>query len=177
MSILCVVHQCCNLVILCTSSQDEKSAFLFLIATSHQGLVNVPIEHHPTIGDIISNRYLFWWCETNPQKGTSIPTPGHYKSSLMFHPFVGHVSSHFPHNQLQQHTGERGPRSLTGHPPGGHSAAGADVLIVWLTGHCWDFSMLKNMIPPMIFLKHGKNWQIRYIHGELKRNKNMGRTY
>ena len=29
-----------------------------------QGLVNVPIEHHPTIGDIISNRYLSWWCET-----------------------------------------------------------------------------------------------------------------
>ena len=23
-----------------------------------QGLVNVPIEHHPTIGDIISKRYL-----------------------------------------------------------------------------------------------------------------------
>ena len=23
-----------------------------------QGLVNVPIEHHPTIGDIISDRYL-----------------------------------------------------------------------------------------------------------------------
>ena len=35
-----------------------------------QGLVNVPIEHHPTFGNIISNKYLVWWCETNPQKGT-----------------------------------------------------------------------------------------------------------
>ena len=35
-----------------------------------QGLVNVPIEHRPPIGDTISNRYLFWWCETNHQKGT-----------------------------------------------------------------------------------------------------------
>ena len=33
-----------------------------------QGLVNVPIEHHPTIGDIISNRYLFWWCSKSPKR-------------------------------------------------------------------------------------------------------------
>ena len=32
-----------------------------------QGLVNVPIEHHPTIGHIISDRYLFWWCWKSPK--------------------------------------------------------------------------------------------------------------
>ena len=26
----------------------------------------VPSKHHPTIGNVISNRYLFWGCETNP---------------------------------------------------------------------------------------------------------------
>ena len=43
-----------------------------------QALVNILIEHQSTIGDVISNRYLVyfgdWWCETNPQKGVSIPT-------------------------------------------------------------------------------------------------------
>ena len=29
-------------------------------------------------GNIMSNRYLAWWCERNPQKGTSIPTPVPY---------------------------------------------------------------------------------------------------
>ena len=38
-----------------------------------QGLVNVPMKHHPTIGDIMSNRYLFRWCETNPQG--HLPSP------------------------------------------------------------------------------------------------------
>ena len=49
-----------------------------------QALANVPIFH---ITQLIfqlwrrySNlRYLFWWCETKPQKGTSIPTPGKYR--------------------------------------------------------------------------------------------------
>ena len=40
-----------------------------------QGLVNVPIEHHPTIGDIISNRYLKVMWNKSPTNGTSIPTP------------------------------------------------------------------------------------------------------
>ena len=38
-----------------------------------QGLVNVPIEHHPSIGDIISNRYLKVMFKI-PQKG-HLPTP------------------------------------------------------------------------------------------------------
>ena len=40
-----------------------------------KGLANVPIEHHPTIGDISSPTDIWRWCETNPQKRTSIPTP------------------------------------------------------------------------------------------------------
>ena len=32
-------------------------SFLCVSRTFIQGLVNVPIQHHPTIGDIISNRY------------------------------------------------------------------------------------------------------------------------
>ena len=41
-----------------------------------QGLVNVPMFTSPNYwGDFISNRYLFWWCETNPQKRTYLPTP------------------------------------------------------------------------------------------------------
>ena len=40
-----------------------------------QGLVDVPIKHQPTIGDIIANRYLEGDVQ-NPQKGTFIvPTP------------------------------------------------------------------------------------------------------
>ena len=49
-------------------------------ATNHslmwvkQGFVNVPIEHYPTIGDIISNEYyiqrIFEGDVQNPQKGT-----------------------------------------------------------------------------------------------------------
>ena len=38
-----------------------------------QGLVNVPIKHHPTIGDIISNRYLKVMSKI-PKKG-HLPTP------------------------------------------------------------------------------------------------------
>ena len=38
-----------------------------------QGLVNVPIEHHPTIGDVISNRYLKVMFKI-PKKG-HLPTP------------------------------------------------------------------------------------------------------
>ena len=50
------------------------------------------VSHHPTIGDIISNRYLFWWCETNPQKGThicfgdvkhKIPKKGHLPTPVL----------------------------------------------------------------------------------------------
>ena len=34
------------------------------------------VSHHPIIGNIISNRDLVWWCETNSQKGTwHLPTP------------------------------------------------------------------------------------------------------
>ena len=42
-----------------------------------QGLVSMSryVSHHPTLGDIISNRYLFWWCETNPPKKGHLPTP------------------------------------------------------------------------------------------------------
>ena len=32
-----------------------------------------------------SNRYLFWWCERNPQKGTSIPTPEIARVMANFH--------------------------------------------------------------------------------------------
>ena len=38
-----------------------------------QGLVNVPIKHHPTIGDVISNRYLKVMFKI-PKKG-HLPTP------------------------------------------------------------------------------------------------------
>ena len=35
------------------------------------GLVNVPIKHHPTLGDINSNRYLKNWCSKQiPNNGT-----------------------------------------------------------------------------------------------------------
>ena len=44
----------------------------------HQGLVNVPIEHHPTIGDIISNRYGKVMFKI-PKKG-HLPTPVHISS-------------------------------------------------------------------------------------------------
>ena len=43
-------------------------------SSSWQGLVNVPIEHHPTIRDIISNRYLKVMFKI-PKKG-HLPTPG-----------------------------------------------------------------------------------------------------
>ena len=33
------------------------------------------VSHHPTIGDIISNRYLFWWLETNSPKRDINPSP------------------------------------------------------------------------------------------------------
>ena len=38
-----------------------------------QGLLNVPIEHHPTFGDIISNRYMKVTFKI-PKKG-HLPTP------------------------------------------------------------------------------------------------------
>ena len=57
------------------SSRNRHESQTKTGALVQQGLVNVPMKHHPTIGDMISNRYLFWWWETNPQKGTSIPSP------------------------------------------------------------------------------------------------------
>ena len=41
--------------------------YLLMVRTD-QGLVNVPIEHHPSIGDIISK--IFQGDVQNPQKGT-----------------------------------------------------------------------------------------------------------
>ena len=40
-----------------------------------QGLVNVPIEHHPTIGDIISSIYLKVMWNQSTKVETSIPSP------------------------------------------------------------------------------------------------------
>ena len=48
-----------------------------------QGLVNVPIEHHPTIGDTISNRYGKVMFKI-PNKG-HVPTPDFL---TMFHSYV-----------------------------------------------------------------------------------------
>ena len=67
-------------------SIDSSHAFSFLIRRTRQitwihdqktswnkqGLVSMSqcFTSPNYQGDIISNRYLFWWCETNPQKGT-----------------------------------------------------------------------------------------------------------
>ena len=48
--------------------------------THYQGLVNVPIEHHSTIGNIIPT-YIWFGDVQNPQKGTSIPTLGYPRPS------------------------------------------------------------------------------------------------
>ena len=40
-----------------------------------QGLVNVLVEHHPIIGNIISNRYLVWWCSKSPKMDIYQPLP------------------------------------------------------------------------------------------------------
>ena len=38
-------------------------------STSNSGVGKCPnVSHHPNIGNIISNRYLFQWCETNSPK-------------------------------------------------------------------------------------------------------------
>ena len=67
-------------------SIDSSHAFSFLIRRTRQitwihdqktswnkqGLVSMSqcFTSPNYQGDIISNRYLFWWCETNPQKGS-----------------------------------------------------------------------------------------------------------
>ena len=52
---------------------QPEEGFDFLRRSYTQGLVNVPIEHHPTIGDIISKRYLKVMFKI-PKKGY-LPTP------------------------------------------------------------------------------------------------------
>ena len=55
-----------------------------------QGLVNVLIEHHPNLGDIISNRYVFKWCSNSPKWNIYIPNPGiksqHFSPQNNYHP-------------------------------------------------------------------------------------------
>jgi len=51
------------------------SGNLLQFAIEQQGLVNVPIEHHPSVGDIISNRYLKVMFKI-PKK-EHLPTPEH----------------------------------------------------------------------------------------------------
>ena len=58
-----------------------------------QGLVNVPCPHctPPNYwGYFISNTYLFWWCETNPQKGT-LTNPCNVVKTIINHPFGNDV--------------------------------------------------------------------------------------
>ena len=59
-----------------------------------QGLVNVPIEHRPSIGDIISNRYL--------KVMFKIPKKGHLPT-----PVLGDVSQRF--TTFRAETLERSP--------------------------------------------------------------------
>ena len=66
------------------------------------------VSHHPTRGDVNSNRYLFGWCETNPPKGTSIPTSDLWWSSCDMMreldkalPAYFWIAAHF--RQTQQH--------------------------------------------------------------------------
>ena len=66
-------------------SKNPIQNFPSSFSIQNQGLVNVPIEHHPSIGDIISNRYWFRWCETNPQKGT-FTNPSKKIPSKIVHP-------------------------------------------------------------------------------------------
>ena len=49
-----------------------RKSFLCVSRTFIQGLVNVPIQHHPTIGDIISNRY--WKVMFKISKKGHLPT-------------------------------------------------------------------------------------------------------
>ena len=49
----------------------------------NQGLVNVPIEHHPTIGDIISNKYLKVMFKIAKKGHLLTPVEPHYSN-----PFV-----------------------------------------------------------------------------------------
>ena len=52
----------------------------------HQGLVNVPIEHHPSIGDTISNRYLKVMFE--------IPKKGHLPTHVHCNPMSSQFRNH-----------------------------------------------------------------------------------
>ena len=45
---------------------NSQSIITFI--TRYQGLVNVPIKHHPTIGDINSNRYLKVMLKKSPKR-------------------------------------------------------------------------------------------------------------
>ena len=54
--------------------------------STEQGLVNVPIEHHPSIGDIISNRYLKVMFKI-PKKG-HLPTPAETQSKITRHKYT-----------------------------------------------------------------------------------------
>ena len=51
-----------------------RTVHLKALKESHQGLVNVPLEHHPTIGDIISNRYLKVMWNKSPKRDIN-PNP------------------------------------------------------------------------------------------------------
>ena len=53
-----------------------------------QGLVNVPIEHHPSIGDIISNRYLkaMFKIPKKTKKG-HLPTPEKWRFFSLYQGF------------------------------------------------------------------------------------------
>ena len=56
--------------------QEKNGCFI----SNRQGLVNVPIKHHPTIGDIISNRYF--------KVIFKIPKKGHLPTPVLQNPFV-----------------------------------------------------------------------------------------
>ena len=76
-----LIARLCTVGTSITGASTSVSRIALGLMALHHGwwpwLVNVPMFHIThTIGDIISDIYLFWWWKQNPQKGTSIPTPG-----------------------------------------------------------------------------------------------------
>ena len=117
-----------------------------------QGSLNVPIEHHPSIGDIISNRYWFRWCPLYSQVMGHLPTPDVGGNPKFHHFSMGNGTAGGSQVQLQQKEGhpsvrvfDRAVEDVQGRSTVGGSDRASGVTLWWTYKKLWKMAIYSGL--------------------------------